>query len=302
MGTINAHRVVLSACSPYFRQVLSNLSQWQHPVVILKDIKYEELSGIVEFIYHGEVSIDQECLPGFLQAAESLRIKGLTEDKKEKIASNAEVNKSEPPLNNSVLIQKALKKLMNGVKPLTSTSETEDIADNNNEEMTDADGNTFAIVDPEEEEEALSESEIPEDSIRGMDFQTMYQSFMSGSISEDSDGSKDLVAFGTDDGQGVNINFSDSNSPLSGGKKTCPYCYQQLSWHALSRHIRDMHKAKADLVTCKYCMKTFRNKNSLGCHIWRFHKRGKELIGAAATTVNMAAGGGVVKTEQGFDR
>ena len=89
---------------------------------------------------------------------------------------------------------------------------------------------------------------------------------------------------------------------FSGGKKTCPYCYQQLSWHALSRHIRDMHKAKADLVTCKYCMKTFRNKNSLGCHIWRFHKRGKELIGAAAATVNMAAGGGVVKTEQGFDR
>ena len=65
----------------YF-QVLSNLTQWQHPVIILKDVKYEDLSGIIEFIYHGEVSIDQECLPGFLQAAESLRIKGLTEDKK----------------------------------------------------------------------------------------------------------------------------------------------------------------------------------------------------------------------------
>ena len=112
-----------------------------------------------------------------------------------------------------MLIQKALKKLMNGVKPPTITSETEDIADNNNEEMTDADGNNI-VVDPEEEEEALSESEIPEDSIRGLDFQTMYQSFMSGSISEDSDGSKDVVALGTDDGQGVNINFSDSNSPL----------------------------------------------------------------------------------------
>ena len=109
-----------------------------------------------------------------------------------------------------MLIQKALKKLMNGVKPLTTPSETEDIADNNNEEMTDTDGNNI-VVDPEEEEEALSESEIP---MNGMDFQTMYQSFMSGSISEDSDGSKDLAALGTDDGQGVNINFSDSNSPL----------------------------------------------------------------------------------------
>jgi len=81
-----------------------------------------------------------------------------------------------------------------------------------------------------------------------------------------------------DDGS-LSFNFNDSNSPIGGGKKTCPFCFQQLSWHALSRHIRDMHRAKSDLVTCKYCMKTFRNKNSLGCHIWRFHKRGKELIG-----------------------
>ena len=63
-------------------EVLGNLTTWQHPVIILKDIKYKELSGIVEFIYHGEVSIDQDCLPGFLHAAESLRIKGLTQDKK----------------------------------------------------------------------------------------------------------------------------------------------------------------------------------------------------------------------------
>ena len=61
---------------------------------------------------------------------------------------------------------------------------------------------------------------------------------------------------------------SDSDSQ----KKTCPYCYQQLSWHALSRHIRDMHRAKTGLVTCEFCNKTFRNKNSLGCHKWRFHK------------------------------
>ena len=27
-----------------------------------------------------------------------------------------------------------------------------------------------------------------------------------------------------------------------GAKKTCPYCFQQLSWHALSRHVRDMHR------------------------------------------------------------
>ena len=72
---------------------------------------------------------------------------------------------------------------------------------------------------------------------------------------------------------------SPSSSTAAGAlsqKKTCPYCYQQLSWHALSRHIRDMHKAKSNFVTCKYCEKMFRNKNSLGCHMWRFHKEAKD--------------------------
>jgi len=277
--TINAHRVVLSACSPYFRQVLGNLSTWQHPVIILKDIKYTELSGIVEFIYHGEVSIDQDCLPGFLHAAESLRIKGLTQDKKNKEdPDKVENNEGQQPQEKSTLIHKALKKLMNGVNlSEEKTDQSEVIVDNNNDQLiAGLDGSN--IMEQEEEEEALSESEIRESNLKNLDFQTMYQSFMSGSVSEDSDGSKEAGAGVNEDGS-INFNLGDSNSPLSGGKKTCPYCFQQLSWHALSRHIRDMHRAKADLVTCKYCMKTFRNKNSLGCHIWRFHKRGKELIG-----------------------
>jgi len=293
--TLQAHRVVLSACSPYFRQVLSNLTQWQHPVIILKDVKYEDLSGIIEFIYHGEVSIDQECLPGFLQAAESLRIKGLTEDKKDKIVDKGASDSSTPT--KSTMIHKALKKLINGVPPQVN-DDLEDVADNNNDEMvTESDVNT--MVGLEDEEEALSESEIPDGSLKGGDFQTMYSSFMSGSVSEDSEGSKEQLGI-QEDGQALNINFGDSNSPLNNGtKKTCPYCYQQLSWHALSRHIRDMHKAKADLVTCKYCLKTFRNKNSLGCHIWRFHKRGKELIGATAAMAGVT--GGLVKSENGLD-
>ena len=38
--------------------------------------------------------------------------------------------------------------------------------------------------------------------------------------------------------------------PLEGEtvKKICPYCFQQLSWHALSRHIRDMHRSDAGVT------------------------------------------------------
>ena len=85
----------------------------------------------------------------------------------------------------------------------------------------------------------------------------------------------------------------DPNDPnASSQKKTCPYCCQQLSWHALSRHIRDMHRARTGLVTCKYCHKMFRNKNSLGCHMWRFHKDMREKDQGG--NVNTSSGG---KTE-----
>ena len=66
-------------------------------------------------------------------------------------------------------------------------------------------------------------------------------------------------------------------------KKTCPFCHQQLSWHALSRHIRDMHKNKSGFVNCRVCGKLFRNKNSLGCHMWRFHKDSKGSRQGAAS-------------------
>ena len=82
---------------------------------------------------------------------------------------------------------------------------------------------------------------------------------------------------GTGSVNNLSVELPDPNDPnASSQKKTCPYCFQQLSWHALSRHIRDMHRAKTGLVTCKYCHKMFRNKNSLGCHMWRFHKDMRE--------------------------
>lgn len=70
----------------------------------------------------------------------------------------------------------------------------------------------------------------------------------------------------------VNNSNGTNGNANSTQKKTCPYCFQKLSWHALSRHVRDMHKNKSGVVTCKFCGKMFRNKNSLGCHVWRFHK------------------------------
>ena len=54
---------------------------------MLKDVPLEDLQGIVEFIYHGEVSVDKECLTSFLKTAQMLRVKGLTETESSTSAS-----------------------------------------------------------------------------------------------------------------------------------------------------------------------------------------------------------------------
>ncbi|XP_066967544.1 longitudinals lacking protein, isoforms H/M/V-like isoform X14 [Macrobrachium rosenbergii] len=72
----SAHKMVLSACSPYFRALL-RANPCQHPIVILKDVGHVELERLLEFMYNGEVSIAQDQLAAFLRTAENLKIRGL---------------------------------------------------------------------------------------------------------------------------------------------------------------------------------------------------------------------------------
>ena len=75
---IQAHKVILSACSPFFRTILRR-NRHDHPLLYLKGVKYTEVISILNFMYHGEVNVNQEDLQMFLAAAEELRIKGLSQ-------------------------------------------------------------------------------------------------------------------------------------------------------------------------------------------------------------------------------
>lgn len=83
---LRAHKMVLSACSPYFQALFINHPD-KHPIVILKDVPYSDMKSLLDFMYRGEVSVDQDRLTAFLRVAESLRIKGLTEVNEEKCDS-----------------------------------------------------------------------------------------------------------------------------------------------------------------------------------------------------------------------
>ena len=75
---VEAHKVILSASSPFFQNLLVR-NKHAHPLIYMRGMKLEELVAILDFLYHGETNIDQENLNDFLIIAEELKLKGLSE-------------------------------------------------------------------------------------------------------------------------------------------------------------------------------------------------------------------------------
>ena len=87
---VEAHRVILSACSPFFMNVLKN-TKHNHPLIYMKGLKAKNMLALVDFIYHGEANIFQEDLNDFLTLAEELQLKGLSgSSKADEIEENVE--------------------------------------------------------------------------------------------------------------------------------------------------------------------------------------------------------------------
>merc|ERR1712086_118784 len=76
---LQAHKVILSACSPFFKSILRR-NRHEHPLLYLKGVKYTDLLSVLNFMYHGEVIVAQEELNSFLAVAEDLKVKGLTQN------------------------------------------------------------------------------------------------------------------------------------------------------------------------------------------------------------------------------
>ena len=71
-----AHKVILAASSPFFRNTLKK-NQHSHPLMYMHNIASDDLTALLNFIYRGEVQIVQENLARFLGLADQLKIKGL---------------------------------------------------------------------------------------------------------------------------------------------------------------------------------------------------------------------------------
>ena len=73
-------QVILSSCSGYFQSILSRTTA-PHPVIVMpKDVHLDDISGIVDFMYYGEVAVPTADISRFLAVAEQFQVRGLVED------------------------------------------------------------------------------------------------------------------------------------------------------------------------------------------------------------------------------
>ena len=73
---LEAHKVILSAASPFFQNILRR-NKHEHPLIFMRGLKSDDLVAVVDFLYFGEVKIYQENLDTFLTIAEELSLKGM---------------------------------------------------------------------------------------------------------------------------------------------------------------------------------------------------------------------------------
>ena len=90
---VEAHKVILSASSPFFQNLLKR-NKPTHPLVYMRCWKSEDLVAILDFLYFGEANIFQDDLDTFLSIAKELDLKGLNEDNKEESSDTKNIRKT----------------------------------------------------------------------------------------------------------------------------------------------------------------------------------------------------------------
>jgi len=259
---VTAHKVILSACSVTFRQLLMK-NPAPHPVILLWDVSARDLTSILDFMYHGEVNVKQDNLNSFLAVAEKLRVRGLSQGENHEttnsskaskiISSQSEKSKTRP--SDSSFSEPSQKRL----RP-SHESQDDDII----EEI------PPSIVKQEVGEQSHNVATPGSSSrqIRPASTQHDYQLTDPGQYDETADYAEE---YGYEDEMAYAEGVLDPNQTK--GELICQPCGKYFSRRdALLIHIRDIHENAGKIFVCTLCSKSCKSLQALKMHTSKFHR------------------------------
>ena len=91
---ISAHKLVLSASSPYFKHILTQ-TKHSHPLLCLQGVDSGNLKTVLDYIYQGEAEVGHENLERFLSIAQMFGLDGLTTRNKAKKGSGPKLEEDD---------------------------------------------------------------------------------------------------------------------------------------------------------------------------------------------------------------
>ncbi|CAB3368953.1 Hypothetical predicted protein [Cloeon dipterum] len=278
---IRAHKVILSACSPFFRRIFET-NPCQHPVIILQDVQFTDLEALLCFVYKGEVNIDQDDLPALLKAAESLQIRGLcTASTQGKVKHSLIPSDSGPP-SKKKRPSSACSSLPPPSAALPVQSATHRSKSCSHEESEERSSSPQAAVIPKmepssdtncDDSESLASLPLEESMDEGTpeELQKMMQrqgeklslaeiNQLKGCCRTDS------LAFHSD------LNFDPTKDDAASFPPfPCPFCDRAYtSWGFRRRHIKSTHTSSPKL-TCKWCPQVLNNHGFWEEHVTTKH-------------------------------
>ena len=112
---VQAHKVILSASSPFFRKVLK-FNQSTSPLLYIRGLSSKDLANVVEFLYKGEVTVAQENLDKFLKVSKDLKLKGMYENEEVDLFEWTPLDSVESPKKEEVTKEKKESKRNTAVK------------------------------------------------------------------------------------------------------------------------------------------------------------------------------------------
>lgn len=84
----SAHKLVLSICSTYFNELFKPNKNISRPatgaaIVYLKDVNPHHMELLLNFMYRGEINVEEDELMGLLNTARGLAIRGLSDSEED---------------------------------------------------------------------------------------------------------------------------------------------------------------------------------------------------------------------------